>query len=67
MNNAEAKRAWWNEQPVIHKDIVYKCISELIYHKDNGRAVLSLLLVDKTAAHSVTRAPANEVREYIKE
>lgn len=68
MNNAEAKRAWWDESPVIYDGIVYKCISGLIYRKDKkGRAQLSLELTDKTAAHSVTIAVANQVKEYTKE
>ncbi len=67
MTNDEAKRALMRECPVIYKDIVYKCVSGIIYRKSKkGRVVLSLELTDKTAARSVTIAAANQVKEYIK-
>ena len=68
MTNDDAKRALMSECPVIHRNIVYKCVSGIIYRKSKkGRVVLSLELTSKTAARSVTIAPANQVKEYIAE
>ncbi len=68
MSNEDAKNALKSRCPVIYNDIIYKCISAIIYRKSpKGRIVLSLELTDRTAAHSVTIAPANRVQKYVKE
>lgn len=65
MDSSEAKRALMSERPVIHRDIEYKCVSAVIYRKKKKgkrRTIdVTVELTDKSAEHSVSIAPINEV------
>lgn len=54
----ELKAAWRADVPVIHRDIVYRRISALIYRRDdNKREFLQVELVGKNSNSVVIAAP----------
>ena len=54
----ELKEAWRADVPVIHRDIVYRRISALIYRRDDKKRVfLQVELLDKHTNNVVIAAP----------
>ena len=54
----ELKEAWRAGVPVVHRDIVYRRISALIYRRDDKkRAFLQVELLDKNTNSVVIAAP----------
>lgn len=54
----ELKEAWRADVPVVHRDIVYRRISALIYRRDdNKREFLQVELVGKNSNSVVIAAP----------
>lgn len=64
MSNRELKEVMMAEEPVIYNDIEYKCISAIIYRKNESGVGIQVELTDGKA-HSVTIARPDRIeRKY---
>lgn len=62
MTNEEVKKALFDESPVEHKGIQYKCITAIIYRRKSEKEVIVLAELMDRNKNSVSIAPIKDVK-----